>query len=167
MLPRRKGMKFILAVTGCWFLFIVFVTFNERGRTTNQQQFMQQVASDNELIIPIPQAHVQRSRESGDSETPASNEQQTAPLSDRAADLFQSRRELDRMKALRQEVAESHDELSGKEYGELGQPVTLPKDLPRAIKKKVDKGWIDNAFNQYISDLISVNRSLPDVRDSG
>ncbi|KAK4324525.1 hypothetical protein Pmani_004838 [Petrolisthes manimaculis] len=49
--------------------------------------------------------------------------------------------------------------------GEMGKPVVLPKDLDPAIKKKVDEGWKNNAFNQYVSDMISVHRTLPDPRD--
>ena len=49
--------------------------------------------------------------------------------------------------------------------GEMGKPVVLDKDLDPEIKKKVDKGWQDNAFNQYVSDMISLHRSLPDPRD--
>lgn len=49
--------------------------------------------------------------------------------------------------------------------GELGKPVTLPTNMSQHVKNLVDKGWTDNAFNQYVSDMISVKRSLPDVRD--
>lgn len=34
------------------------------------------------------------------------------------------------------------------------------------MKKAVDDGWTKNAFNQYVSDLISVHRTLPDPRDA-
>ncbi|KAH8234309.1 hypothetical protein KR038_007247 [Drosophila bunnanda] len=50
--------------------------------------------------------------------------------------------------------------------GEMGRPVKLPKDMPEDMKKAVDDGWTKNAFNQYVSDLISVHRSLPDPRDA-
>lgn len=49
--------------------------------------------------------------------------------------------------------------------GEMGKPVVLPKDLDPEVKKKVDEGWKNNAFNQYVSDMISVHRTLPDPRD--
>ncbi|KAK4873793.1 hypothetical protein RN001_013153 [Aquatica leii] len=49
--------------------------------------------------------------------------------------------------------------------GELGKPVVLPTNLSAEVKKMVDDGWLKNAFNQYVSDMISVHRSLPDPRD--
>ncbi|XP_014254198.1 putative polypeptide N-acetylgalactosaminyltransferase 9 isoform X2 [Cimex lectularius] len=50
-------------------------------------------------------------------------------------------------------------------YGEMGKPVILPSNITQEVKKLVDEGWQKNAFNQYISDLISVHRTLPDPRD--
>ncbi|KAL5240914.1 hypothetical protein ACI65C_008324 [Semiaphis heraclei] len=52
-----------------------------------------------------------------------------------------------------------------KVYGEMGKPVVLPANLTADVKKLVDEGWKNNAFNQYASDLISLHRSLPDPRD--
>ena len=50
--------------------------------------------------------------------------------------------------------------------GEMGKPVILEKEkLSKDVQSLIDKGWEDNAFDQYISDMISITRSLPDVRD--
>lgn len=51
------------------------------------------------------------------------------------------------------------------QYGEMGKPVVLPANMSADVKKLVDEGWQKNAFNQYVSDLISVHRKLPDPRD--
>jgi len=48
--------------------------------------------------------------------------------------------------------------------GEMGRPVRIDNPDPET-KKKIDKGWRDNAYNQYVSDMISLHRSLPDQRD--
>jgi polypeptide N-acetylgalactosaminyltransferase len=49
--------------------------------------------------------------------------------------------------------------------GEMGKPFK-PKNLTKDQEKLVSEGWKNNAFNQFVSDLISVRRSLPDPRDS-
>ncbi|XP_028157799.1 putative polypeptide N-acetylgalactosaminyltransferase 9 isoform X2 [Ostrinia nubilalis] len=49
--------------------------------------------------------------------------------------------------------------------GELGKPVVLPKNISEDTKTAVSEGWKKNAFNQYVSDLISIRRKLPDPRD--
>ena len=49
--------------------------------------------------------------------------------------------------------------------GEMGRPVVITG--PDAeTKKLIDAGWKTNAYNTYVSDLISLHRSLPDQRDS-
>lgn len=48
------------------------------------------------------------------------------------------------------------------QVGELGKAVTINKNQLTAEQKKVyDQGFLDNAFNQYASDLISIHRTLP------
>ena len=50
--------------------------------------------------------------------------------------------------------------------GEMGKAVVIDKDkLSPEERKDYDKGWQDNAFNRYASDMISLHRTLPDVRD--
>jgi len=52
--------------------------------------------------------------------------------------------------------------------GENGEGVVIDKDkLAPENKTKYDHGWQNNAFNQFASDMISLHRSLPDIRDEG
>ena len=49
----------------------------------------------------------------------------------------------------------------------MGQGVIIDKDrLSPEERVKFDKGWSDNAYNQYVSDMISLHRSIPDIRDA-
>lgn len=48
--------------------------------------------------------------------------------------------------------------------GHMGRAVTLPTNLSAEVKKLVDEGWTKNAFNEYVSNIISVRRELPDPR---
>lgn len=56
------------------------------------------------------------------------------------------------------------DVTSHKQPGDMGHPVILPTNLSAEIKKIVDEGWTKNAFNEYVSNMISVRRELPDPR---
>ena len=48
----------------------------------------------------------------------------------------------------------------------MGRAVVIDKDKLSPEERKIyDKGWRDNAFNNYASDMISLHRTLPDVRD--
>lgn len=57
------------------------------------------------------------------------------------------------------------DELGLERPGENGRPVVLTKNVSKAIEKRVAAGWKRHEFNEFVSDLISVRRSLPDPRD--
>ena len=47
--------------------------------------------------------------------------------------------------------------------GEMGKPYK-PTKLTEEQKRLMKLGWDKNAINQYVSDLISIERTLPDVR---
>ncbi len=50
----------------------------------------------------------------------------------------------------------------------MGAELVIKKEtLDEAEKKKFDEGWQKNAYNQYVSDLIPLNRSLADIRQEG
>lgn len=51
----------------------------------------------------------------------------------------------------------------GEDRGERGAAVTLFNTSPE-IQAKVSAGWEAHQFNEFVSDLISVNRSVPDPR---
>lgn len=47
--------------------------------------------------------------------------------------------------------------------GENGQGVYIPNASPE-IQQKIDAGWSAHQFNEFVSDIISPNRSVPDPR---
>lgn len=49
--------------------------------------------------------------------------------------------------------------------GEYGRPVKLV-NVSANIQKKIDKGWKRHEFNEFVSDLVSVRRFLPDPREA-
>jgi polypeptide N-acetylgalactosaminyltransferase len=49
----------------------------------------------------------------------------------------------------------------------MGKPVIIDREkLSQEEQEKYDKGWKDNAFNDYASNMISLHRALPDYRDA-
>lgn len=48
-----------------------------------------------------------------------------------------------------------------------GKPIFLAEDkeIPMNLLWYIRKGWQEHAFNEFVSDLIPLNRTLQDVRD--
>lgn len=55
---------------------------------------------------------------------------------------------------------------SKKWLGEYGIGVKNPRNVPDDIQKIIDDGYAIHKFNQYLSDVIPIKRSLPDKRSS-
>ena len=50
--------------------------------------------------------------------------------------------------------------------GDNGKPVIIDKkNLTSSDRKKYDDGWLNQAYNEYVSEMISLHRPLPDGRD--
>ncbi|XP_058465129.1 putative polypeptide N-acetylgalactosaminyltransferase 9 [Malaya genurostris] len=49
--------------------------------------------------------------------------------------------------------------------GDMGVAVELGSDIKSDIRHQVDEGWNTQGLNQYASDIVSVFRRLPDIRD--
>lgn len=50
--------------------------------------------------------------------------------------------------------------------GSMGKPVYIDKNkLSKDQRKDFDAGWNDHAFNRYASDMMSLHRTLADVRN--
>jgi hypothetical protein len=46
----------------------------------------------------------------------------------------------------------------------MGEPVILPDDLPKDIVEKIKISWEIYSFNEFVSNLIPLDRELPDIR---
>lgn len=173
LLPRRKGqlLKLLILVplslllaTSIYYQFYyeqglpqansisAALVYNAIGNATQGE--------DN--IIVVDSDEKSGNRQTGDEEKLSRDEDKLSSDEEKLS--------RDEEKLLRDEEADAQDgavipppaDPSGP--GELGRPVVL-KNLTKEQQDLVNVGWENNAFNQYISDIISVDRTLPDVRD--
>lgn len=152
-ISRRRALLFkgILLIGTVWLTVAVLIFMENRDRVGDRQQ-----------IHPVVY----------DMEGEQSEQQiDTFPPGIDSKDLRESKEEdpLEMAGQSEENSISQYDDLSIRKgiklYGEMGRPVVLPKNMSNEIKKLVSEGWAKNAFNQYVSDLISVHRSLPDPRD--
>lgn len=87
-----------------------------------------------------------------------------------AEEIVKAKEQAAKMKGLVQvaapEMKNDHNDPKIGGPGEMGNPVRIDKDkLSKEERQKYDDGWKNNAFNQYVSDMISLRRTLADIRD--
>ncbi|RWS31791.1 putative polypeptide N-acetylgalactosaminyltransferase 9-like protein [Leptotrombidium deliense] len=168
LFPRRRSLflKVLLLIPVSWFLVTLVITYSDRT-----------VKSDHNVDIQASNVESPEKSANGNIhlEENVLNPQQNVPKDEPNGELFNSidsKRQRHKLR-INDQNKKKEDEAAAvipppNEFvgaGEMGKPVILPKNLSKEIEKRVSQGWADNAFNQYISDLISTSRSLPDVRD--
>ncbi|XP_064455275.1 putative polypeptide N-acetylgalactosaminyltransferase 9 [Ornithodoros turicata] len=162
LLPRRRSLllKLVLVLPATWLVVTLLVAYNDRFRDMQDERLPQQVqlqakeeaqkpapaADDGERLLPLAKRRASREermkRGSKDGAPPLGG----PGNGDEGAGVLPPPRSAD-------------------SPGEMGRPVKL-NNLTAEQDKVVKQGWDRNAFNQYISDMISLHRSLPDVRDT-
>ena len=159
MVVRRRGyLKYILFVPALWFGAIILFTLRtdslSQSRNDIQINIVDKTASPSfvdRIIGVLPFKH------HPDSDHPVE-------------ERIKAEEQAKKMNAQVQVVApvmknDPNDPKTGGP-GEMGNAVRIDKDkLSKDERKKFDDGWKNNAFNQYVSDMISLRRNLPDIRD--
>lgn len=165
MLRKRSVVKLLILVPILWIFAMIVINLNDNSSSTselmaekerlkellrkNNQQMKEQMLKNQEDRMLKKLAHSDEHKEDHDhpeEERKKAEEQQKA----KAGPI--------------QVHAPANNNPNAP--GELGKPVIIDKDkLSPAERVKYDQGWTNNAFNAYASDMISLHRSLADIRD--
>lgn len=65
---------------------------------------------------------------------------------------------------LSEEILKYHKILNLTDPGHLGSPVNLPSSLPPDIQAKVNKSYEIYKINEFVANLVPLDRDLPDIR---
>jgi len=165
---RKRYIKLLITVPILWILVMLIVGFNNNN--TNPAAPLEQLLAEkskadkleveNKKLVAIVEEHKEEARKIIDKNL----EKENAPKDDHDHPEEERRKAEDQQKHGAIQVHAPVENPNAP--GELGKPVHIDKDkLSPEERKKYDEGWTNNAFNNYVSDMISTHRSLADIRD--
>jgi polypeptide N-acetylgalactosaminyltransferase len=165
LLLRRRSLllKIVLLIFTAWFTVAFLLYTEQRGTPADSNVIVRSGDSNGDAALPVPAALSKKSPESSSAKEPPAavpsggDNQNVGP--EGAAGPEEG------VGGVLVPPRDPDEDSSNVQYGEMGKPVVLPANMSAEVKKLVDEGWQKNAFNQYVSDLISVHRKLPDPRD--
>jgi polypeptide N-acetylgalactosaminyltransferase len=158
LLLRRRSLvlKIVFLVFAVWITVAILLYTEQRGPAADSNAVVRPGDPIGEPALPVPAAISKRTPQPSSVKEPPGavppGDNQNAGPEEGVGGVLVPPRDPDE---------DSHSA----QYGEMGKPVVLPTNMTAEVKKLVDEGWQKNAFNQYVSDLISVHRKLPDPRD--
>jgi hypothetical protein len=159
MAMRRRGyLKYILFIPAVWLGTIILFTFRTDSLTQSKNDIQINVVDKtmspsfvDRIIGVLPFKH-----------HPDSDH----PDEERRKAQEQAHQMNGQIQVVAPEPKKDHNDPKRGGPGEMGNAVRIEKDkLSKEEQKKYDDGWKNNAFNQYVSDMISLRRTLPDIRD--
>ncbi|XP_023709532.1 putative polypeptide N-acetylgalactosaminyltransferase 9 isoform X3 [Cryptotermes secundus] len=150
LLLRRRSLllKIVLLIFTVWFTVAFLLYTEQRGPPAD---------TNPDPALPAPAALLKKTPEPSSAKEP--------PAAAPSGDSHENAGPEEGVGGVLVPPRDPDEDSSSVQYGEMGKPVVLPANLSADVKKLVDEGWQKNAFNQYVSDLISVHRKLPDPRD--
>lgn len=157
LVPRKRSLvlKILLLVPAVWFCALIY--FAATDRIPNQVE-------ENPLANRRPPVRVEPNLVQGFGAPMKMESDDAVAAAAAAADDKQNANQPNMPKP--KFIVDPNDPLyrrgDEKQEGEAGKAVKIDKTkLSPEEKKKYDLGFVNNAFNQYASDLISVHRTLP------
>lgn len=180
---RKRGLifKFIVGIPALWFLIVIFTTYQGKLSSSDsdaEKRQEREVIHREKDIVPPPDNHIHFGDGDKLRHDRKIHEEEKQNLAHKIqVDMHenkQQREDTGRESAKKDDTLryKKKESLPERPYvdpnapGEGGKAVVIDKDkLSAEERKKFDDGWQKNAFNQYASDMISLHRTLPDVRD--
>ncbi|XP_055924805.1 putative polypeptide N-acetylgalactosaminyltransferase 9 isoform X2 [Argiope bruennichi] len=169
---RRKSLivKLILVVPITWIIVTTLLSFTEK---LGLEKEVDEVVVDVPNLV-IEQNAVTVSGDKYEGRKPRQSMEEPPRLSILPQIVIQTKPEVEFNLGLMHEIhADDRPDLAQlapprepEGPGEGGKPVVLG-NLTEEQQALVKEGWERNAFNQYVSDIISLHRYLPDVRPRG
>jgi hypothetical protein len=166
MLRKRQLIKLLIGIPVIWIVVMLIVGLNDTG-TSNSPADLEKIKAleekNSRLIAEAARKHEEDKRhrnEEQNKNNEANKEDHDHPEEER---IKAQQQQKEKAGPIQVHAPRNQDPNAP---GELGKPVNIDKDkLSPEERKKYDDGWKNNAFNQYVSDMISIHRSLADIRD--
>ena len=157
-LRRRGFLKYVFLIVTLWFVGIILFSLRtdslSQSKNDIQINVVDRTASPSfvdRVIGALPFKH---------------NVDSDHPLEERIKARDQVREMNAQVQVVAPEAKNEHNDPKLGGPGEMGNAVRIDSGkLSIEERKKFNDGWKNNAFNQYVSDMISLRRNLPDIRD--
>lgn len=159
MVVRRRGLlKYLFIIPALWLGAIIVFSLRTDSLSPSKNDIQINVVDKtnppsfvDRIIGVLPFKH---------------NSDNDHPIEERIKAREQAEKMKGQVQVVAPEMKNDHNDPKMGGPGEMGNPVRIDKEkLSKEERKKYDDGWKNNAFNQYVSDMISLRRTLADIRD--